>query len=351
VDVSGGDIINCTVNNILSKSITACAQVYSHAGYRMEGLRYDNIAGNAPVAMNIFGDPTDGGSINDIEISRLGGTGVVSFQIYAGFISNRFALGRVQFTHRQHNPIVLTDTLFNVGAGVDIGQLVEDYTTVDSGYSASTGGFYLMAVNSQATVRSIDVNGGRFNITDSARMYRIPQNMGLKRFTFNRCTFSRSTGSGSVDAVINVENGVTENPVIDFIGCDSTNFLKICSIKANCRINSIGCNWGAQAGGSFVLVSDAAATSVKLHSMGTEWGLTPFSTSAGAIEFYGFDLKVDVGATGATKTVSGQYCFNTSAGGARGTLTANRLVTCNGTNWVQVDSPVAIGTGLQTNFF
>jgi hypothetical protein len=59
-------------------------------------------------------------------------------------------------------------------------------------------------------------------------------------------------------------------------------------------------------------------------------------------EVYDPHLQIDVGATGFVKTVSGQIVFNTSAGGARGTLVANRLVTCSGTNWVQIDTPALI---------
>lgn len=63
------------------------------------------------------------------------------------------------------------------------------------------------------------------------------------------------------------------------------------------------------------------------------------AANSATCEWYTFDVPIDVGATGFVKTTTGQYAFNTSAGGARGTLVANRLVTCNGTNWIQVDTP------------
>lgn len=47
-------------------------------------------------------------------------------------------------------------------------------------------------------------------------------------------------------------------------------------------------------------------------------------------DVYGWDLPVDIGATGINKT-AGTYCFNTGSG--RGTIPQNRLVHCDGTNW------------------
>lgn len=66
------------------------------------------------------------------------------------------------------------------------------------------------------------------------------------------------------------------------------------------------------------------------------------AANSATCEWYTFDIPIDVGATGFVKTTTGQYAFNTSAGGARGTLVANRLVTCNGTNWIQVDTPANV---------
>lgn len=63
------------------------------------------------------------------------------------------------------------------------------------------------------------------------------------------------------------------------------------------------------------------------------------AANSATCEWYSWDLPIDVGVTGFVKTTSGQYAFNTSAGGARGTLVANRLVSCNGTNWLQLDTP------------
>lgn len=50
-------------------------------------------------------------------------------------------------------------------------------------------------------------------------------------------------------------------------------------------------------------------------------------------------LPVDIGATGIIKSAGG-LAYNTGAG--RGTVAQNRAVTCNGTNWVQVDTPANV---------
>ena len=50
-------------------------------------------------------------------------------------------------------------------------------------------------------------------------------------------------------------------------------------------------------------------------------------------------LPVDIGATGIIKSAGG-LAYNTGTG--RGTVAQNRAVTCNGTNWVQVDTPANV---------
>lgn len=87
----------------------------------------------------------------------------------------------------------------------------------------------------------------------------------------------------------------------------------------------------------------SAAVNIKLRGSGNKlvsgsWVVAP--TGAPIVEFYGNDFAVDVGAAYMSKAVSGQYCFNNGSG--RGTLTQNRLVSCNGTNWVQVDTPASV---------
>ena len=47
-------------------------------------------------------------------------------------------------------------------------------------------------------------------------------------------------------------------------------------------------------------------------------------------DVYGWDLPIDIGATGINKT-AGAYCFNTGSG--RGTIPQNRAVVCDGTSW------------------
>lgn len=83
---------------------------------------------------------------------------------------------------------------------------------------------------------------------------------------------------------------------------------------------------------------------VQINSDGTNTisgSTTSHTIGAGTptINVRGWDLPVDVGATGVAKPAMG-YCYNIGSG--RGTLTQNRLVTCNGTNWVQVDDPTKV---------
>ncbi len=73
---------------------------------------------------------------------------------------------------------------------------------------------------------------------------------------------------------------------------------------------------------------------------GNDFGSSPvlqIPSGSPTVTMRGNDLGVDIGGSGMTKTTSGQYCFNTASG--RGTVVQNRLVTCNGSAWVQVDDP------------
>jgi hypothetical protein len=89
-----------------------------------------------------------------------------------------------------------------------------------------------------------------------------------------------------------------------------------------------------------VRIENTNTVAIKSDGTNTFVSSTCIASLAGSpvITAYGSDLPLDVGGiTGLSKTVSGQSCFNTGSG--RGTLAQNRLVTCNGTNWVQVDAP------------
>jgi hypothetical protein len=98
------------------------------------------------------------------------------------------------------------------------------------------------------------------------------------------------------------------------------------------------------AGMSYGVVRSGGTPTISLKSAGNNlasgaWIVVPSGTPV--LSVYGFDISTDVGGiTGLGKTTSGMYCFN--SGAARGTLVQNRLVTCNGTNWVQVDTPANV---------
>lgn len=331
IDISGGDVIGCTVENCTDVTTTNVVQVYSHAGVTMSGLTLRNINGNGPSAVKIFGDPTDGGSIESITLERIGGTGPIAFFIYGTPGVPRLAIGRVTIREQEHNPRTINDDpMLYVDQNVDIEQLVWDHPQTDISYATPNSGVYLNFVHALATIKSILVRNGRFVLGTSTRHMNLAQNMGLQLLAYDGCRFKNG------GEVVRVQAAVTENPTITFRNCSSDGTDYMVAANANCRVSTTGGNYPASGGQAFLGVFNAAATSVKLHSGGgNEFGVPAWTATNGVTEFYGFDLRVDVGATGTTKTVSGQYCFNTGA--ARGTLTQNRLVTCNGSAFVQVD--------------
>lgn len=129
-------------------------------------------------------------------------------------------------------------------------------------------------------------------------------------------------------------------PTINVTGCDINSNSSTVSTNVACSVNLTGNRFNCGSGG---IVRSNAAVQIKVNSNGNNYvagALFANGSGTGLWEFYGNDLRLDVSATGVQKTVSGQYCFNTAA--AAGTLTQNRLVTCNGTNWVQVDNSTKV---------
>ena len=134
----------------------------------------------------------------------------------------------------------------------------------------------------------------------------------------------RNTGANTVTATIS--NDKIAAGVIHFA-----------NVSGNATINAY--LTGNDDASTAFLTNTAGNTTYNLRSAGNNYsgGAPVFTITAGTPVFnvFGFDLQVDVGATGFNKTTVGQFCLNTSAGGARGTLVANNPVMNNGTNWIQ----------------
>lgn len=124
-------------------------------------------------------------------------------------------------------------------------------------------------------------------------------------------------------------------PTVNLLGNNFNNNAAIVSTNVATTVNISGnrINIGSQG----VLRSNVAAV-MKVNSGGNNWiagSVYTNGSATGLWEFRGFDIPVDIGATGVQKTITGQFAYNTGTG--RGTVVQNRLVTCNGTAWVQVD--------------
>jgi hypothetical protein len=88
-DVSGGDILGITFDQIRCTSPTAIAQIYAQTGYDIDDIEYRSIggtpgsAGVTRQALSIYGDATGaGGYIRNLKVTRLAAGGHIAIALY-----------------------------------------------------------------------------------------------------------------------------------------------------------------------------------------------------------------------------------------------------------------------------
>lgn len=132
--------------------------------------------------------------------------------------------------------------------------------------------------------------------------------------------------------------GTNVSGTITLMGCDTAiaNVISTSGAVGPINVNLVG-NRFNNASGGVIRTSTTATWNIKSSGNAWDGSTVPIFATSGTPTFnvYGWDIPIDVGATGFNKTTAGQFAFNNGA--ARGTLVQNRLVICNGTNWVQSD--------------
>lgn len=202
--------------------------------------------------------------------------------------------------------------------------------SVEDGQDAETAGSYYVQVSSGTidalAVLNCDATGG------SSRRFCGVTGGSLEKIAL------RGNNTGNL-ANFFVLSSVSTNPQVDAFNneCDGAAGMAFLNLSSSCQV-SVGGNKCINAANGFIRTGSTPTIAIKSdgtnHLEAGSWVVVPSGTPVFTI--YANDFQVDVGATGFGKTTSGQYCFNNGSG--RGTLTQNRLVTCNGANWVQVDN-------------
>lgn len=320
-----GDCQNIKVKNVSANSTSNLIAVFSSVDQFIGGIEIDGVSGHAG---STYSGVSLYPSYNNAVMGRVKVRNVVCGGAY------NFSIRSNGFTGAVFDQVVYEDS----------DQQPDDYTLDRNSVFTDTN----------LTIRDLTISGVNFRNKSwpASSGYAVNLNSTVTNLRFHDCVvdFANSTGnfcqllgavenvfvsglyaSASCTALLRIFAGT---PTIHFVGND-LNCGQGVSTNVACKINATGNRLNLGSGG---FARSNAAVAIQIRSGGNDWvssNVFANGSSTGLWEFYGLDLKIDVGATGVQKTISGQHCFNIGAG--RGTLVQNRLVTCNGTAWVQVD--------------
>lgn len=334
VDVSGGDIIGVRASNLSGTSATALAQIFSHIGYVMDDVEYSNITGYcANATVSVFGDPTDGGSINKLVLSGISAPGAINISSYGG--------GTVPLTIQS---LIIRDSCLQSKTDVSSYVTFGAYATVKkltvenciSNDALGTSGVGIGLILN-GTVEELAIVGGRYALGSNGRLVMwAGTTAGTKKISMDNVSVEGG------NCIINKGSTVTDTPQIVLNNSRFKSTYDVLALSSNADVVRHGCTFESITG-AVVHVYNAAATAVNDWESGCQYPSTADAKrvvcAAGTYNPKSLDIRVDVGATGIAKT-AGNLAFNIGSG--RGTLTQNRHVTCNGTNYVQIDTPANV---------
>lgn len=322
---SNGDVINCHAEGLdLETSLAGSAVAVAYpSDTEMMTVSFKNINGYAPTgkAVKVVAEHSASDRIKSLRIDKAqngGGNNVLHINRVS---TNGIIIDDLQATQLIENGLGVPQAVVLMDAGCYIKNGLIDIVVQNSAF---TGGQYAMQLNG---------NYNRLQVTGSiegggtARGIQLGGDVKTGNLIVS---MSQLTGDQLV--------GGTLSGTITLDGCTTqiANVVSATSVSGTINVNLQGNLFTNASGG--VVRSSAGTFNVRSAGDNNFAGTSvPVLAPSGTPTFnlYGNDLKQDLTATGTTKTTSGQYCFNTAA--AAGTIAQNRLVTCNGTNWIQVD--------------
>lgn len=393
VDITQGDVINFKASNVDAHTATAVVQMFSSKGFRMD-VEYDNIMGAAPtVLMRVYGDETLGGELDSLKLRRCRGIGNLNILPYLGgsapVVIQQLILEECTFNtltdvtkpidfnaNVQINKLMFNDCINNdrYGGTSSIGMLTLRGSVRDIIFN---GGSYLFGASgdltftgalSAATSATLTAAWTRPTANQLVRFsddsYRLcvltngattctwsgavtaSANAVWRQMSFGRMVTWQDNATGvrkitlnnvhceGMDAVIHKANTVTDNPLVEINGGTFRGITSVFSLSSPADVVTRGAAFESNSG--VVRLYNAAAVINHWDYNSGYTNSTRYTATAGSYNPKTFGCQVDVGATGVAKT-AGNLAYNIGTG--RGTLDQNRHVTCNGTNWVQVDAP------------
>lgn len=274
--------------------------------------------------VSVYGDDASANVAGNVDIDGVDVCATYSVRLQGtGTICRKFSAKNVVF-----NPIANTGaSVFTQDAGTTLGA---GYFHLQGDVSAWGASDY--AINLFGTYSYVEI-AGFLTPSSTGRLCQLGTGSagGLVRVVGVRQTAG--------DGCVNIPANVTGKVVFD--GCELSSTAILTSTGSG--TNEVEFNNSRFLSASNGVVRTTGTPTLTIKGLGStlvsgSWVVAVSGTPV--FNIYSWDIPVDVGATGFNKTTSGQFCFNNGSG--RGTLTQNRLVTCNGTNWVQVDTPANV---------
>lgn len=322
-----GDVDGLEFRNIGVHSVANAVVVFPTADQYMGGITVDGVDGSVGAGGCSVNFGQTNAVLNDITVRQVRATGLYGLSVR----NNGFTGGRIRMLKYVDCPgnveeygtskkALFVDT--NVGS-IDH-MVMEDIAT-----NPLYGGTSYIYAETNSPVGHLELRGGTVEFANAlptffavASTVQAVTVSGL-RVAANCATLFRHTGTGS--------------PNVTFTGCDFNQTGGACwSSNVGVTVNLYGnrINVGSQG----VVRSNTTASIMRINSGGNEW-VTSNVFSNGSVtglwQFRGFDIPINLNATGVQKTIPGQFAFNTTLAG---TLAANRLAICDGTSWKQADN-------------
>lgn len=321
---TNGDVINVHIDGADCESVLSGAgivQLYPNGTDKMIGIKVSRVSGitNGGGGVQVISAQSASDVVESLEIDHVNVKGLYGVRIDRS-ASNAVTVNHLRVRGLQENSQSTSALCFFLGTACAVRDGEID---VNVNNSAFTGGQYAAQIS--GTYQRLKF-GGSINGGSAARGVQIQTaQTGELIVSMTQRTGDQLVGGTAVSGTITLRD------------CDTAiaNVISPTTVSGTVNVNLVGNRFNNASGG----VVRSTSGTFNIRSGGNDWQGTsvPALAPSGTPTFnlYGLDMSVDVGATWFSKTTSGQYCFNNGA--ARGTLTQNRLVTCNGTNWVQVD--------------
>lgn len=327
-----GDMINPTVNEVSASSTagTGVVVLYPSASEYTGGVTFKNITGRQDGGAGVgLLCAIAGSSIDDITIENVSATGAANVRLNGSASTttiNCMTIRGMKLEPADYSALT-SGNLFAADNTWSIKTLnIYDIDAVNSNWNLASN--YIIALS--CAITELNITGA--NISLAANNCNAIQLSGA----VEKVNIDKVLTSSTVGTLLALSAGT---PVVSISNSDINSYGCLATTVA-CDVHLSGNRFNVGANG---IVRSNAAVAIGIRSGGNKFNAgSVYTVGSGTatLGLYGFDLPIDVGGSGPVKTTSGQYCYN--IGAARGTLTQNRLVTCNGTDWVQVDTPANV---------